>query len=126
MRACIVRPSIAALVLACAFASAGARAAQRSAALAPRTEPLEVIVLGSGGPRTFGRGAASYVVLIDGVPRVLVDSGAGAFVEVGRLGLALERMDVVLLTHLHIDHASDLPAVFNARALMARDAIEWR
>lgn len=87
---------------------------------------LELIVLGSGGPRAFGRGATSYVVLVEGVPRVLVDAGSGAFGESGKLGLDLDRMDIVLLTHLHIDHSSDLPAVFNQRTLTASDSIRFR
>src|SRR5262245_4149830 len=105
--------------------SGDAGGASSSLAHPPGKPPLELIVLGSGGPRAFGRGATSYVVLVEGVPRVLVDAGAGAFVEAGRLGLDLERMDIVLLTHLHIDHTSDLPALFNARALTARDNIRW-
>lgn len=87
---------------------------------------LELIVLGSGGPRAFGRGATSYVVLLDGTPRILVDAGSGAFVESGKLGLDLDRTDIVLLTHLHIDHSSDLPAIFNERALSASEPIHFK
>jgi ribonuclease BN (tRNA processing enzyme) len=86
---------------------------------------MELIVLGSGGPRATGRGETSYMVLIAGVPRILVDAGSGAFVEIGRLDLDLDKMDVVLLTHLHIDHSADLPSVFNARSLSADDAITY-
>ena len=56
----------------------------------------------------------------------MVDAGAGAFVEIGRLGLDLDRMEIVLLTHLHIDHSADLPSVFNERALTASDPIRFR
>jgi ribonuclease BN (tRNA processing enzyme) len=86
---------------------------------------MELIVLGSGGPRSFGRGETSYIVSIAGVPRVLVDAGSGAFVEIGKLNLDLDKMDVVLLTHLHIDHSADLPSVFNARSLSADDPITY-
>jgi ribonuclease BN (tRNA processing enzyme) len=90
------------------------------------TEPaMELIVLGSGGPRATGRGETSYIVLIAGVPRILVDAGSGAFVEIGKLNLDLDKMDVVLLTHLHIDHSADLPSVFNARSLSADDPITY-
>src|SRR5580704_2831528 len=84
---------------------------------------MELIVLGSGGPRATGRGETSYIVLLDGAPRILVDAGSGAFVQIGKLNLDLDRMDVVLLTHLHIDHSADLPSVFNARSLSADDPI---
>jgi ribonuclease BN (tRNA processing enzyme) len=86
---------------------------------------MELIVLGSGGPRATGRGETSYIVSIDGVPRVFVDAGSGAFVEIGKLNLDLDKMDVVLLTHLHIDHSADLPSVFNARSLSSDSPITY-
>jgi ribonuclease BN (tRNA processing enzyme) len=86
---------------------------------------MELVVLGSGGPRATGRGETSYIVLLAGVPRILVDAGSGAFVEIGKLNLDLDKLDVVLLTHLHIDHSADLPSVFNARSLSADNAITY-
>lgn len=92
---------------------------------APPPPALELLVLGSGGPRAFGRAGTSYLVLVDGTPRILVDAGPGTFLQLGKLGVDLERVDTVLLTHLHIDHSADLPAVFLARALTAGDAIRF-
>lgn len=108
-----------------------ALAALASVALfAPRVEakktPLEVVVLGSGGPRPFGRAASSYIVEVDGVPRILVDAGPGAFERIGELQLDLQKVDTVLLTHLHIDHSGDLAAFFNARALTSDGPIAYR
>jgi ribonuclease BN (tRNA processing enzyme) len=97
---------------------------------APRTNPakagLEVVVLGSGGPRAFGRAGSSYLVLVEGTPRILVDAGPGAFLRIGELELDLEKVDTVLLTHLHIDHSADLAAFFNARALTSDGLISYR
>ncbi|HEY8715301.1 MAG TPA: MBL fold metallo-hydrolase [Candidatus Acidoferrum sp.] len=91
------------------------------------TKPaLEVVVLGSGGPRAFGRAGSSFVVLVDGTPRILVDAGPGAFLRIGELKLDLDKVDTVLLTHLHIDHSGDLPAFFNARALTSDGPISYR
>src|SRR5579862_2006153 len=87
---------------------------------------LEVVVLGSGGPRAFGRAGSSYIVVIDGTPRILVDAGPGAFLRIGELGLNLEKVDTVLFTHLHIDHSGDLAAFFNARALTSDGPIVYR
>jgi ribonuclease BN (tRNA processing enzyme) len=87
---------------------------------------LEVVVLGSGGPRAFGRAGSSYVVLVEGTPRVLVDAGPGAFLRMGELGIDLQRVDTVLLTHLHIDHSGDLASFFNARALTSDGPIAYR
>src|SRR6202162_3256618 len=87
---------------------------------------LEVVVLGSGGPRAFGRAGSNYIVLVDGTPRILLDAGPGAFVRIGELHIDLQQVDIVLLTHLHIDHSSDLAAFFNARALNSDGAIKYR
>ena len=93
---------------------------------APAKPTLEVVVLGSGGPRPFGRAGSSFIVLVEGRPRILVDAGPGAFLRIGELNLDLDKVDIVLLTHLHIDHSEDLPAFFNARALTSDGPITYR
>src|SRR6202167_3243814 len=92
---------------------------------APSKPALEVIVLGSGGPRPFGRGGSSFIVVLDGQPRILVDAGPGAFLRIGELGVDLDKVDTVLLTPLHIDHSGDLAAFFNSRALSADGPITY-
>jgi ribonuclease BN (tRNA processing enzyme) len=84
---------------------------------AASTTPFELVVLGSGGPGAVGRAASCYLVLIDGSARILVDAGPGAFARLGETGLSLSDTDIVLLTHLHIDHAGELPGLFKARAV---------
>jgi ribonuclease BN (tRNA processing enzyme) len=96
-----------------------------TAASSPKPS-LEVQVLGSGGPRAFGRAGSSYIVLVDGTPRILLDAGPGAFVRIGELHIDLQPVDLVLLTHLHIDHSGDLAAFFNARALKSDGPIKYR
>lgn len=88
--------------------------------------PLSLVVLGSGGPGATGRAGSSYLVLVDGTPRVLVDAGPGAFVRLGEAKLSLARVDVVLLTHLHADHAGGLPGLFKARAVSSGAPIRFR
>jgi len=85
--------------------------------------PLELVVLGSGGPGATGRAASSYLVLIAGIPRMLVDAGPGAFARLGEAKMSLAQTDLVLLTHLHIDHAGELPGLFKARAVSSSDPI---
>jgi ribonuclease BN (tRNA processing enzyme) len=82
--------------------------------------PLTLVVLGSGGPRPFGRAGSSYIVEINGSPRILVDAGPGAFLRIGEMKIGLDQVDTVLLTHLHIDHSGDLPGFLKARTLTAR------
>jgi len=92
----------------------------------PPKAPLEVVVLGSGGPRPFGRASSSYIIMVAGTPRILLDAGPGAFLRIGELDLDLSSVDIVLLTHLHIDHSADLAAFFNARALNSHGPITYR
>src|SRR5277367_5723359 len=80
---------------------------------------LQLLVLGSGGPRPFGRAGSSYIVIVDGTPRILIDAGPGAFLRIGELKVDLEKVDTILLTHLHIDHSGDLAGFFKARTLTA-------
>ena len=92
----------------------------------PAKPALELVVLGSGGPRAFGRAGSSHILLAEGRPRILVDAGPGAFLRIGELGLDLGKVDIVLLTHLHIDHSGDLAAFLNARALTSDGPITYR
>jgi ribonuclease BN (tRNA processing enzyme) len=78
--------------------------------------PLEVVFLGTGGPRPAGRAASCNLILVQGKPRLFVDVGSGAFTRLGELGLRLTDVDLILLTHLHIDHTADLPSMIKARA----------
>jgi ribonuclease BN (tRNA processing enzyme) len=88
----------------------------------PPYSRFELAVLGSGGPAGFGRGASTYAVFIDGTARLLVDAGPGAFVRLGEMGVDLARLDTVLLTHLHVDHAGDLPGFVKSRDLASSEA----
>src|SRR5450755_650162 len=80
---------------------------------------LEVLGLGSGGPGATGRASSSYLISLNGVARILLDAGPGSFVRLGEAKASLADTDIVLLTHLHIDHACELPGLFKARAVSA-------
>ena len=72
-------------------------------------------VLGSGGPEmTDQRASSGYLVWQDGHARILVDMGPGSMLRYEQSGARLEDLDVVLLTHLHVDHSADLPALIKA------------
>lgn len=72
-------------------------------------------VLGSGGPEiTDQRASSGYLVWQDGKALILVDMGPGSMLRYEQSGARLEDLDVILLTHLHVDHSADLPTLIKA------------
>ncbi|VAW81660.1 hypothetical protein MNBD_GAMMA12-722 [hydrothermal vent metagenome] len=72
---------------------------------------VSVMVLGSGGPTALAkRASASYLIFIDGKPRILMDAGGGSYKNLALSGVNIADLDIVLLSHLHIDHMGDLSA----------------
>jgi ribonuclease BN (tRNA processing enzyme) len=90
------------------------------------SEPrLEVIFLGTGGPRPDGRATSCNLILVDQTPRFFVDTGSGAFARLGELHLKADQVDTIYLTHLHIDHTADLPSFVKSRALISTHPIHF-
>lgn len=88
-----------------------------------RAAGLSVQVLGSGGPVAEGpRAGTSYLVRVDGVPRLLVDIGSGAYLRFAEAGASLSELDGILLTHLHADHSGDLVSVLMSGGFEDRTA----
>lgn len=72
-------------------------------------------VLGSGGPELIrGRASSGYLVWQDGKARVLVDLGSGSMLRFEQSGARIEDLEVILLSHLHVDHSADIPALVKA------------
>lgn len=74
---------------------------------------LSVMVLGSGGPVATeqGRASAGYLIFVDGEPKILMDAGGGTFQRLAASGVDVKDLDIILLTHLHIDHMGDLSPI---------------
>jgi ribonuclease BN (tRNA processing enzyme) len=72
-------------------------------------------VLGSGGPELDdGRASSGYVIWHDGKARILVDMGGGTLFRFEQSGASLNDLDIILLSHMHVDHSNDLPALIKA------------
>lgn len=83
---------------------------------------LAVQVLGSGGPELDdGRASSGYLVWRNGHARLLIDLGPGSLLRFEQSGAQVEDIDAVLLSHLHVDHAADLPALIKGSFFSARD-----
>ena len=78
------------------------------------SKKIELEILGSGGPELDGRASTSYVLWVDDKARLIVDMGSGSMLRFEQSEARLEDLDLVVLTHLHIDHCVDLPAFVKA------------
>lgn len=79
-------------------------------------------VLGSGGPEINDqRASTSYVIWQDGHARVLIDVGGGSMLRLEQSGANINDLDLLLLTHLHVDHSGDLPYLVKATYFTGRD-----
>ncbi|MGO8685856.1 MAG: MBL fold metallo-hydrolase [Candidatus Dormibacteria bacterium] len=74
--------------------------------------PVLLSVLGSGSAFSGCGGNAS--ALLD--ERVMVDVGSAPHVLLPRLGLGIHDIELVLLTHFHLDHSGMLPLLLGALA----------
>jgi len=83
---------------------------------------LSVIVLGSGGPMptATGRASAGYMILTDGKPRLLMDVGGGTYTRIAESGAYINKIEAILITHMHLDHMADLSAVIKGMYFHAR------
>ncbi len=79
--------------------------------------PTKVIFLGTAGGRvtTFRlvRRSGGFLVDFEGV-KVHVDPGPGAFVYLKEKGIDYREIDLIVLSHLHLDHTADVNTLIEA------------
>ena len=79
-------------------------------------------VLGSGGPEIDDqRASSSYLIWLNGKARILIDMGTGGMLRFEQSRANINDIDTILLTHLHVDHSNDLPALIKASYFSGRD-----
>ena len=75
---------------------------------------FELVTVGTGTVApSASRGSPAHWVECGGV-RLLMDCGAGTMHRLARFGLGWERVTHVVLTHFHVDHVGELPALLFA------------
>ena len=73
---------------------------------------MKLTVLGCNGPYPEPGGACSGYLLENGATRVLIDCGTGVLARLTAI-MPPEKLDAVILSHLHYDHMSDmLPMIY--------------
>lgn len=102
-------------------ASANLPRAEQPAACPSKGAALQV--LGSGGPiAEADRAGTSYLLWIDGEPRLLIDAGPGSFLRFAQAGAKIATLDAILISHLHADHAGGLAGILNSGGFETRAA----
>lgn len=76
---------------------------------------MQLTVLGSANAIPTHRRACSGYLLEWAGGACLLDASAGTYMRALRAGLDRKRLRVVALSHFHLDHAADLPAILWAR-----------
>lgn len=83
---------------------------------------LSVTVLGAGGPELDdGYASTGYVVWVADKARLIVDAGTGSSLNFADSGAEFSDISAILLTHLHVDHAGDLPGYIKGSYFTPRD-----
>jgi len=74
---------------------------------------MHILILGSGGPdgADHERASSGYVIFVNGQAKILMDAGGGSYERLVKTGIDIKNLEIILLTHLHIDHTSDLSAI---------------
>ena len=78
---------------------------------------LRVTVLGSGNPWVTRAQASGSILVEVGNPErdlFVIDLGSGSLANFASLKLPVNKLDKVLITHLHADHTSDLITLFGS------------
>lgn len=84
--------------------------------LAHAAEPPAFYTLGTGsGPRPKADRAQPANLILYNDQAVLVDAGDGAAEQLGKIGVPLESVKALFISHLHFDHTGGLFAVLSRR-----------
>ena len=113
----MIRPLVAGLLV---FLAASTSALAQSCT----GNPVAVQILGSGAPGFVkDRANTSYLLWVGNQAKILVDAGGGAYVRFGQSGAKFSDLAMILVSHLHPDHASDLPGVLWSGRMTRNDKL---
>ncbi|MCI0347953.1 MAG: MBL fold metallo-hydrolase [Acidobacteriales bacterium] len=95
-------------------------AVQASGQLKADSPELKVILLGTGYPRPSPERAGPSTAVVFGEKYFIVDAGRGIMMRIASTDLDKKQLAGVFLTHLHSDHISGLPDLFNTTWVIHR------
>ena len=85
---------------------------------------MQVTFLGTGSAMPAGSRKQAGLLLTNDGRSLLVDCGSGILHRLANTEVGYEGVSSVLLTHLHLDHVSDLMALLKARWLAGEEHLE--
>jgi ribonuclease Z len=78
-----------------------------------KPDEMRVTAIGTGMPMPrLKQAAACFLVELGNGDKFIFDMGTGSLERIYALGIPLDYLDKVFLTHLHMDHAGDLQAFY--------------
>ena len=78
-----------------------------------KPDEMRVIACGTGMPMPrLKQAAACFLIELGNGEKFIFDMGTGSMERIYALGIPLDFIDKVFLTHLHMDHMGDLPAFY--------------
>lgn len=80
-------------------------------AAAFKDDALHILLCGTGSPLPDPTRASACTAIIAGGHVVVIDAGPGAWAKLAQANVPPDKIDTVLLTHLHSDHLGDLGEV---------------
>lgn len=83
---------------------------------------FEVTILGSGAalPTLQRNPTSQYVICND--RHILIDCGEGTQIQIRKMGIKLQRINHILISHLHGDHFFGLVGLLSSMHLLGRDS----
>lgn len=73
-----------------------------------KSENVKLQMLGTRGPEFLdGNASTGYLIWINEKARIIIDAGAGSLQRFKQSGANFEDVDLMLLTHFHVDHTAD-------------------
>ena len=81
------------------------------------TSDFRITLLGTGTPVPRPDRFGPSTLIEAGDQKLLIDAGRGATIRLYQLGVALHRIDALLLTHYHSDHIAGIPDLWLTRLL---------
>lgn len=82
---------------------------------------FELHILGSGAALPTGKRQASAQYLNCNERHILIDCAEGTQQQLRKFGLKLQKIQIILISHLHGDHFFGLPGLLSTMHLLGRD-----